>query len=153
MDACWQMNAHIHIEKYLFHFYILFTEARTHPDTRTHRASASSNHQSCLFEGSRQRGRDGVKGGLPNKVKNIRDNNNSSTHWSITLFSLPACLPLLGFVSSHFVSVSVSMCVARCREESRQARHYPGHCLFLWCGHADLGLKEEVSFVSSKGKT
>lgn len=111
MDACWQMNAHIHIEKYLFHFYILFTEAHTHPDTRTHRASASSNHQSCLFEGWRQRGRDGVKGGLPNKVKNIRDNNNSSTHWSITLFSLPACLPLLGFVSSHFVSVSVSMCV------------------------------------------
>ena len=70
-----------------------------------------------------------MKGGLPNKVKNIRDNNNSSTHCSIAAFSSPACHGSALLAESLFVCLWACVCCTlRGRKPAGKAVSRPLPC-------------------------
>ena len=70
-----------------------------------------------------------MKGGLPNKVKNIRDNNNSSTHCSIAAFSSPACHSSALLAESLFVCLWACVCCTlRGRKPAGKAVSRPLPC-------------------------
>lgn len=99
-------NAHTLADKHSNIYSILHLLTDIHAPAHMHKHTPHSLIKSSVSY-MRDRDRDGVKGGLPNKVKNIRDKNNSSTHCSIAAFSFPACHSSALLVNSLFVCMCV----------------------------------------------
>lgn len=129
-----QTQEHARTHKHLFHFYI-HSHWHAHSLTRTCAPSSSASliKSSVMFIWDRETEME-WRGGLPNKVKNIRDNNNSSTHCSMPLFSLPACHSSALLAN---VCVPVSMCVLHVGGKRASRQDGIQATALFWCGHAN----------------